>query len=508
MVGQYKEPLGGHPTLLSILPIDKIEPTPFQRDLSDTHHKRLADVINKTGYFLDPLIAVLAPGGGFWTPNGRHRLEAMRRLGAKSITALVIPEREVAWQILALNTEKAHNLKERSLEVIRIYRGLVDEDGSRPESGFAFYLDQAALVTLGVCYERVTRFGGGAYHPILRRLEDFSDESLRSALKQHEKRATMVLELEEKVAAVVKKLKERGLVSPYLRSFVVARINPLRWIKGEPPPLEDVLKTMRERVAKFNVEKIKPQDLAGAAGPPDDETERRRPRMTSSSARKHAGPGPATDLPPVPEPTFAERAHTLVYLGRMGSLSTLSRKQPGFPFGSVMPYGLDDHGRPIFLISTMAMHTQNLQADPHASLLVTQQDTEGEPLGASRVTLLGNVLPVPKPELAEARKLYLERHANSKYWVDFEDFSFYRMDVVDVYYVGGFGVMGWVSASDYDRSQPDPLADSMAEIIQHMNADHKDALVMLARTFAHIDSTEATMTAVDRLGFHVRLKTR
>jgi len=149
---------------------------------------------------------------------------------------------------------------------------LVDEDGSRPESGFAFYLDQAALVTLGVCYERVARFGGGAYHPILRRLEDFSDESLRSALKQHEKRATMVLDLEEKVAAVVKKLKERGLVSPYLRSFVVARINPLRWIKGEPPALDDVLKTMRERVAKFNVEKIMPQDLAGAAGPPDDET--------------------------------------------------------------------------------------------------------------------------------------------------------------------------------------------------------------------------------------------
>jgi putative heme iron utilization protein len=172
-----------------------------------------------------------------------------------------------------------------------------------------------------------------------------------------------------------------------------------------------------------------------------------------------------------------------------------------------MPYGVDDHGRPIFLTSTMAMHTQNLQADAHASLLVTQQDTEGEPLGAGRVTLLGNVLPVPEPELAEARKLYLERHANSKYWVDFEDFSFYRMDIVDVYYVGGFGVRGWVSASDYGRSQPDPLADSMAEIIQHMNADHKDALIMLARTFAHIDSTEATMTSVDRLGFHVRLKT-
>src|SRR6476469_7968564 len=272
VVARYKEPLGGHPTLLSILPIDKIEPTPFQRDLSDTHHKRLADVINKTGYFLDPLIAVLAPGGGFCTPNGRHRLESMRRLGAKAITALVIPEREVAWQILALNTEKAHNLKERSLEVIRIYRGLVDEDGSRPESGFAFYLDQAALVSLGVCYERVARFGGGVYHPILRRLEDFSDDALRSALKGHEKHASMVLDLEEKVGAVVKKLKARGLVSPYLRSFVVARINPLRWIKGDFPPLEDVLKTMRERVAKFNIEKIKPQDLAVAAGPPDDET--------------------------------------------------------------------------------------------------------------------------------------------------------------------------------------------------------------------------------------------
>ena len=272
VVGLYKDPLGGHQTLLSILPIDKVEPTPFQRDLSDAHHKRLADVISKTGRFLDPVITVMAPDGSFWTPNGRHRLEAMRRLGAKSITALVVPEREVAWQILALNTEKAHNLKERSLEVIRIYRGLVEEDASRPESGFAFYLDHAALVTLGVCYERVARFGGGAYHSILRRLENFSDEPLRSALKHHEKRATIVLDLEERVAAVVKKLKERGLVSPYLHSFVVARINPLRWIKGDAPSLEDVLKTMHERVAKFNVEKIKPQDLAGAAGPPDEET--------------------------------------------------------------------------------------------------------------------------------------------------------------------------------------------------------------------------------------------
>jgi ParB family chromosome partitioning protein len=271
VVGSYKEPLGGHPLLLAVLPIDAIEPTPFQRDLSDAHHKRLADVINKTGRFLDPVIAIEAPEAGFWTPNGRHRLEAMRRLGAKSITVLVVPDREVAWQILALNTEKAHNLKERSLEVIRIYRGLVDEDAARPESRFAFYLDEAALVTLGICYERIPRFGGGVYHPILRRLETLSDKPLRTAMKDHENRASMVLDLEEKVAAVVKKLKDRGLVSPYLRSFVVARINPLRWIQGEPPALEDVLKTMRERASKFSVERIKPQDLAGAAGPPDDE---------------------------------------------------------------------------------------------------------------------------------------------------------------------------------------------------------------------------------------------
>jgi hypothetical protein len=199
-------------------------------------------------------------------------------------------------------------------------------------------------------------------------------------------------------------------------------------------------------------------------------------------------------------------------LGRVGSLSTLSRKQPGFPFGSVMPYGLDGRGRPIFLISTMAMHTQNLQADSRASLLVTQPsstqaDAGGDPLGASRVTVIGNVLTIPEPEVPDARQLYLERYANSKYWVDFEDFSFYRMDVLDVYYVGGFGVMGWVAASDYNQAQPDPLADAAAGIIEHMNTDHKDALILLARAFAGIDSQEAAMTSVDRLGFHVRLKT-
>jgi len=230
--------------------------------------------------------------------------------------------------------------------------------------------------------------------------------------------------------------------------------------------------------------------------------------MSSIPAGKHAGPRAPSNQAAIPEPTFAERARTLVHLGRIGSLSTLSRKQYGFPFGSVMPYGLDGRGRPIFLVSTMAMHTQNVQADARASLLVTQPDASGDPLGASRVTLIGNVLPIPEPEVAEARKLYLERYANSKYWVDFEDFSFYRMDVVDVYYVGGFGVMGWVSATEYDRGEPDPLADAAAGIVQHMNADHADSLVLLARVFAGVEPEEAAMTSVDRLGFHVRLKTK
>jgi putative heme iron utilization protein len=229
--------------------------------------------------------------------------------------------------------------------------------------------------------------------------------------------------------------------------------------------------------------------------------------MSSSANRQHGSSGAASTQPPVPEPSFSERARTLVYVNRIGSLSTVSRRHPGFPFGSLMPYGLDERGRPIFLISTMAMHTQNLQADARASLLVTQAEGDGDPLGASRVTLIGNVTTIPDPEIPEARELYLQRYANSKYWVDFEDFSFYRMDVLDVYYVGGFGVMGWVQAKDYDGAQPDPLADAAASIIEHMNADHKDALVLLAQSCAGVTAEEAAMTSVDRLGFQVRLKT-
>jgi len=267
----FRDPLGGHPLLFAILPIERVQPTPYQRDLSEAHHKRLAGVIDKTGRFLDPVIAVPAPDNGFWTPNGLHRLEAMRRLGARSITALVIPDREIARQILALNTEKAHNLKERSLEVIRIYKGLLEEDASQPESHFEFYLEEASLVTLGMAYEEKRGFGGGAYHPVLRRLETFSDEPLRAAVKLHQQRAGLVLELDERVAEAVARLKERGLKSPYLRAFVVARINPLRWIKGELPGADKVLQTMRDRAARFNTDKITQQDLAGAAGPADEE---------------------------------------------------------------------------------------------------------------------------------------------------------------------------------------------------------------------------------------------
>jgi hypothetical protein len=172
-----------------------------------------------------------------------------------------------------------------------------------------------------------------------------------------------------------------------------------------------------------------------------------------------------------------------------------------------MPYSLDEHGRPIFLISTMAMHTQNLKVDSRASLLVTQTSAEGDPLGASRVTLLGNIVAVPEPRLAQTRKLYLERYANSKYWVDYEDFSFYRMEVVDLYYVGGFGVMGWVAAAEYGAAHPDPLADAVAGIVEHMNTAHKDSLVLLARRLAGIEAKHAAMTSVDRLGFQLRLNT-
>jgi len=224
-----------------------------------------------------------------------------------------------------------------------------------------------------------------------------------------------------------------------------------------------------------------------------------------NTPRQHAYTGPA--LPVIAEPTHAERTRTLLHLNSLATLSTLSRKQPGFPFGSLMPYALDATGRPIFLISNMAMHTQNLKADPRASLFVTQPSADGDPLGAARATLIGNITQIPDEEKPAVRDIYLARHENSRYWVDFADFSFFRMDILDVYYVGGFGVMGWVTDNDYAQAAPDPLCASAPGIVSHMNADHTDAMILLARTHAQLEATEAAMTSVDRLGFHLRLKT-
>jgi ParB family transcriptional regulator, chromosome partitioning protein len=269
LLGSYSDPLGKQPVLVAILPIDSVEPTPFQRDLSQVHHRKLADVLDRTGMFLDPIIAVTAPDKGFWTPNGMHRLMAMRRLGARAITALVIPRREIAWQILALNTEKAHNLRDKALEVVRIYRNLIEESPGKAEKEFSYYLEEASLATMGLCYEKNPRFSGGVYNPFVRRLTEFSDEPLSRAVKQHEKRAGMLLELDEQVVAVVQKLKAKGFVSPYLKAFVVARSNPLRFMK-EPPELEDLIKTIRGKVERFNVDKVKQQDIVASGGAPDD----------------------------------------------------------------------------------------------------------------------------------------------------------------------------------------------------------------------------------------------
>src|ERR671923_2856521 len=184
VLGSYSDPLGKQPVLVAILPIDSVEPTPFQRDLSQVHHRKLADVLDRTGMFLDPIIAVTAPEKGFWTPNGMHRLMAMRRLGAKAITALVVPKREVAWQILALNTEKAHNLRDKSLEVIRIFRNLMDETPQKTEKDVSYYLEEPSFVTMGLCYEKNPRFSGGGYNHFLRPPTEVSDGPPAKVLRQ------------------------------------------------------------------------------------------------------------------------------------------------------------------------------------------------------------------------------------------------------------------------------------------------------------------------------------
>ncbi|HSA64632.1 MAG TPA: ParB N-terminal domain-containing protein [Nitrospira sp.] len=271
----YREPYGGHWLMLAALPIALVEPTPYQRNLSDTHVRKLEAVIGKLGRFLDPIIAVrtLRPNheAKYWTPNGNHRLSAMRTLQAKSIVAIVVPQATAAYQILALNTEKAHNLREKALEVIRMYKELAQLDEASEET-YALEFEEPALITLGLCYEERPRFSGGAYHPVLKRVEEFLKTPLRRALESRLERARKVLELDDAIVKQVDALKAKGLTSPYLKSFVVARVNPLRFRPKDAPPLsfEEAMARMLQAADKFNPDKIRVDDLAKSGGAPDE----------------------------------------------------------------------------------------------------------------------------------------------------------------------------------------------------------------------------------------------
>ncbi len=270
VLAMYRDPLGGRWQLLASLPIELVEPTPFQRDLSDTHVARLGDAIDKLDRFLDPIIAVPADAGKYWSPNGYHRLGAMTQLGARAITALLVPEPDVAHRILALNTEKAHNLREKSLEVSRLAQALAEMDGGA-EKGFADVFEEAAFITLGLCYQENGRFSGGAYHPILKRIDQFLPAKLPAALEVRAARAAKLLELNEHVNEAVKKLKEKGLESPYLKAFVVARVNHLRWVKEKHPDFDDTLETILKAARRFNPANVKADQVARSGGAPSAE---------------------------------------------------------------------------------------------------------------------------------------------------------------------------------------------------------------------------------------------
>ncbi len=270
----YREPLGGHWVALAALPLDKVKPTPYQRELSKAHADRLAAVIPKVGRFLDPVIAVPDGAGGFVSPNGMHRLAALATLGAKTAIALVMPEPEIAFRILALNTEKAHNLKDKALEVIRMARAIAADD-DRSETDMAFELEQPALVTIGICYEKNPRFSGGAYNSVVSKCESFSTDPMSKSLKLRETHADKLLELDELVGEAVKKLKDAGWTSGYLKPIVVARVNPLRFAKLGADDKADFDKTIDKMIdgaKKFDAGKIKAQDmvLAATVGGGDD----------------------------------------------------------------------------------------------------------------------------------------------------------------------------------------------------------------------------------------------
>ncbi len=269
-IGAWKDPLGGHPLLLASLPINKIAPTPFQRDVSPAHVKKLSFAIGKTQRFLDPVIAMLSEEGTFLTPNGNHRLTVMRELGARSIVALLVPERKVAYQILALNIEKAHNLRERAIEVRRL---VVDLATWAPggEKDFEVELEEPALVTIGFAYEGKPRLSGGAYVSVLKKVDAWIGGTLLEAIEERKRRAGLVLVLDEAVDGAIARLKEVGLTSPYLRAFVVGRINPLRFIKGDPPSLDELMATMTKRASGMDAGKIKSSDIAASGGGVPDE---------------------------------------------------------------------------------------------------------------------------------------------------------------------------------------------------------------------------------------------
>jgi ParB family transcriptional regulator, chromosome partitioning protein len=270
VLATYRDPLGGKWQLLASLPIDIVEPTPYQRDLSETHVARLADALDKLDRYLDPVVAVPAEDGIYWTPNGNHRLGAMRQLGAKAIVALVVPEPDLAHRILALNTEKAHNLRERALEVARLATALGARDDG-PEKSYAEVFEEAALITLGLCYLENGRFSGGAYHPILKRCDQFLAAKLPAALEVRRARAAKLLELNEYVNEAVKKLKERGLESPYLKAFVVARINHLRFVKEKHPDFDDAIDKILGAAKRFNASNVKADQVARSGGAPSSE---------------------------------------------------------------------------------------------------------------------------------------------------------------------------------------------------------------------------------------------
>ena len=268
-LARYRDPLGGGWLLLAALPASAVAPTPFQRDLSDAHVKRLTGAIDKVGTFLDPVIAVPAPDGedaSFWTPNGHHRLSALRALGARAVTTLISPDPALAYRILALNTEKAHGTKERALETVRMARGLAELDPTRLESEFELELEDGSLVTLGCCYEERARFAGGAYAPALKASDAFLERPVGEALEIRGARAARLLAIDERVGEIISALKDRGFDSPYLRNFVVARIRPFR-PRGKPAPEPDaLLDHMEQAAAKFDVAKIKTEQVAKTAG--------------------------------------------------------------------------------------------------------------------------------------------------------------------------------------------------------------------------------------------------